>query len=202
MANSRWMLLAGMQGLPVLCSGHAVQKWIATLARFNKAIPQICTKLHLIGTFECSNRIRTRIEVFVRCERAHFVGLLYRTERSMIFPRCWPRPCALINPANHISAEAHYSGSLIRNGTKCEADVSVAKRSSCSWLWFFFFNGKCGCGHCLHYAPPLYLICPDQLSIRQGFTRRFNDAADINGILMKSRKFFGLCVSSRELVQR
>lgn len=43
------MLLAGMQGPPVLCSGHAVQKWIATLARLNKAVAQICTKLPLLG---------------------------------------------------------------------------------------------------------------------------------------------------------
>lgn len=40
------MLLAGMQGPPVLCSGHAVQrkkKRIAALARFSTAIALMCT---------------------------------------------------------------------------------------------------------------------------------------------------------------
>lgn len=36
-------------GSPVLCSGHAVQKWIAPLARFNKAMALICTKLPALG---------------------------------------------------------------------------------------------------------------------------------------------------------
>lgn len=112
-ANGRWMLLAGMQGPPALCSGHAVQKKkkrIAALARFYRAIALICTELHdRIPPSKCSkHRINRVVKVLVgRRNGLSVVKLRYRTERSMIFPRCWPRPCALINPASQIS-DVHY----------------------------------------------------------------------------------------------
>lgn len=51
--------------------------------------------------------------------------LFHRTERSMIFPRCWPRPCALINPATHISGDVHYSRitSVSKENLRCVVSV-------------------------------------------------------------------------------
>lgn len=149
------------------------KKWIATLARFCRAIALICKELY--DCIPCGNYSNvTTLHQHARWsfglvyKGLTFVNLFYRTEKSMIFPRCWPRPCALINPANHISGDVHYSH-ITRTSKKCIIDVSVSDQSACSWLRLK--KGKCGSGHWLHYTSSS-LIWPDHLNIMRGMRLR------------------------------
>lgn len=96
---------------------------------------------------------------------------LYRTERSMIFPRCWPGPCASINPAKHIGAQAllqqfeqEWHEMVMRcRGWRCGCRSFLKKEKIEKikwkvWLWS---------------VTPLHLplICPDQLSSMRGVGR-------------------------------